>query len=113
MSFRRDGKSQHEDDRDWETWTRSNADLLPACGLPPGVLRSRRDWDYLLEHGYWCADYYGKHVGNIDFDLSELAADQNDAFRELLQRTLTDEEKTSRLCRMASCLPTQRGITNG
>jgi hypothetical protein len=93
MSFRRDGKSQHDDQFDWEAWTRTNANLLNACGLPLGVLRSRRDWKYLLRFGYWCKDYYGSHVGNIDFQLSELNEPQTAAFRQLLDRTLTDDEK--------------------
>jgi hypothetical protein len=93
MSFRRDGKIEHRDERDWDAWKRSNADLLSACGLPPGVLRSHRDWNYLLDNGYWCEEYYGKHVGNIEFDLDELTPDQNEAFRQLLHRTLSDEDK--------------------
>lgn len=93
MRFRRDGKSEHRGERDWDAWKHSNADLLPACGLPQGVLRSQRDWNYLLDNGYWCEDFYGKHVGNIDFDLDELTPDQNEAFRQLLHRTLSDEEK--------------------
>ena len=93
MSFRRDGKDDHRDQCDWDAWKLSNADLLPACGLPPGVLRSRRDWDYLLDNGYWCEEYYGKHVGNIDFDLDALTADQIEAFRQLLHRTLSDEDQ--------------------
>jgi hypothetical protein len=96
MNFRRDGKTEHEDEREWELWKRVNADLIPLCGLPPGVLRSRRDWEYLLEYGYWCEDYYGKHIGNIDFDLDELAPEENWALRQLLQRTLTDEGQRRR-----------------
>lgn len=93
MGFRRDGKSEYSDQNAFDEWKRLNGDLLTKCGLPIGVLRSRGDWDYLLEHGYWCEDYYGKHVGNIDFDLDEQTPEQRSAFRKLLERTLNEEER--------------------
>ena len=69
MGFRRDGKKAHDDQLTWDEWTRINADLLPACGLPPGVLRSRRDWEYLLRYGYWCEDSYGSHIAGSTLNL--------------------------------------------
>jgi len=93
MSFRRDGKSAHEDKRSWDAWKAANADLLRACGLPPGILRGWRDWNYLMKYGHWCEHYYGAHIGKIDFDLSELNAEQKAVFRQLLERTLDDDEK--------------------
>lgn len=93
MSFRRDGENKHIRQKDWHKWKQFNADLLDECNLPIGVLRSRSDWEYLLKYGYWCEDYYGKYVGNIDFDLCELTPLQKDAFRKLLDRTLTADEK--------------------
>src|SRR3954466_2522964 len=94
MSFRRDGNTAHRDQREWNAWKRQHADLLRQSGLPDGVLRSRRDWQYLLRYGYWCEDYYGKFVGHpIDFGLEQLTPTQLDAFRELLTRVLSDEEK--------------------
>jgi hypothetical protein len=95
MGFRRDGGAEHAERKSWEAWLAANADLLPACGLPPGVLRNRRDWEYLLSNGYWCADYYGSHIGNIDFDLNELDPHQRNAFRRLLERYLSAEEKSA------------------
>ena len=92
MNFRRDGKTAHDEQREWEAWKHANADLLDACDLPQGVLRSRRDWQYLL-HGNWCDEHYGKHVTKTDFDLDQLTPAQTNAFRHLLERTLTDEEK--------------------
>jgi hypothetical protein len=86
MSFRRDGKNLHDEKQSWEAWKLLHADLLAQCGLPPGVLRSRRDWEYLLRFGYWCEQYFGEHINNIDFSLSELAPSQAEAFRQL--RTL-------------------------
>ncbi len=93
MSFRRDGKSEHIEQRDWENWRQLHADLISECGFPPSVFRSRRDWEYLLRYGYWCEDYYGSHIGKIDFDLDELDAVQTSALRRLLERTLSDEQK--------------------
>jgi hypothetical protein len=93
MSFRRDGEVNHREQREWEAWKELHADLLRECGLPLGVLRSRRDWLYLLRYGYWCEDYYGKHVNNIDFDLNELSPEQTSAFRQLLEQALSDELK--------------------
>jgi hypothetical protein len=93
MSFRRDGEAEHHESLQWSAWKRRFAHLLHGCGLPPGVLRSRRDWEYLLANGYWCEDFYGKHVGNIDFDLNELSPDQTNKLRQLLEQTLTDLEK--------------------
>ena len=93
MNFRRDGKTVHEDESAWNSWLAANADLLQLCGLPPGVLRSRRDWQYLLDNGYWCRDYYGSHVGLVDFDLNSMNPSQLKAFHGLLEQTLTDDEK--------------------
>ena len=93
MSFRRDGKAHHQDQRDWDAWKYAHADLIAACGLPPGIFRSRGDWEYLMQYGYWCEAYYGAYVGNIDFDLSELNPEQKNAFRQLLECTLTDQER--------------------
>jgi hypothetical protein len=94
MSFRRDGKTAHQAKQEWDEWKHANADLIPAYGLPPGVFRTRDDWESLLLYGYWCEEYYGKYVGNIDFHLDELTPAQEDALFQLLERTLTDEEKT-------------------
>jgi len=93
MSFRRDGKRVHNEHRTWDELMAANADLIPACGLPAGVLRSPRDCKYLLDYGYWCENHYGEHVGNIDFDLNELNSSQRVAFRVLLERVLSAEEK--------------------
>lgn len=93
MSFRRNGKSENHDRREWDTWRQAYADLLARCGLPPGVLRSRRDWEYLLRYGYWCEGAYVAHIGKIDFSLNELTPAQTEAFRELLTITLSDEQK--------------------
>jgi len=91
MSFGRD--AEHDERQVWESWRTENAELLAASGLPPGVVGSRKDWDYLMRYGYWCEDFFGSHVGNIDFDLNELTPTQNAAFRLLLEKTLTLEEK--------------------
>lgn len=93
MSFQRQGKSEHANQREWEAWKLRNNDLLSCCGLPPGVVRSRRDWEYLLSNGYWCSNWHGEHINNIDFDLSELSDKQTNAFRQLLELTLTNVEK--------------------
>jgi hypothetical protein len=57
------------------------------------VLRSRRDWDYLLRYGYWCDNGYGAHINKVDFSLNELTPIQAESFRELLTATLSDEQK--------------------
>ncbi len=93
MNFRRNGKIEHTRQYEWDEWKKLHDDLLSLCQFPLCVMRSRRDWDYLLDYGYWCNNFYGEHVGNIDFDLDELNAQQTDAFRLLLERTLTDEDK--------------------
>ena len=84
MSFRRHGKAEHHAAREWDAWKRANASVLSRCGLPVGILRSRRDWEYLLRYGYWCEDFYGAHFNKIDFSLDELTPDQAEAFRQLL-----------------------------
>jgi hypothetical protein len=93
MGFHREGESGHIERESWDAWVHANSDLLAHCGLPPGVLESRRDWQYLLRYGYWCEDFYGKHIGKIDFDLNQLTPSQCDALRRLLERTLTAVEK--------------------
>ena len=93
MAFRRKGKKAHAERQDWEQWKSRHAELLAKCGLPPGVLRTRRDWNYLLKYGYWCDGPYGHHINKIDFKLEEMNAIQLKAFRELLERVLTDNEK--------------------
>jgi hypothetical protein len=92
MSFRRDAK--HNERMEWEAWRTANAELIAASGLPPGVTRSRNDWNYLMKYGYWCENYFGAFINNIDFDLNELNQEQLKAFRLLLERTLTDEDKS-------------------
>jgi hypothetical protein len=93
MGYRRNAKEAHDEHQAWEAWKRSNADLLTKCGLPPGVLRSRRDWDYLIRYGYWCEGPYGEHINKIDFSLGELRRNQLGAFRQLLEKVLSEEEK--------------------
>jgi hypothetical protein len=94
MSYRRQGKKAHDDDREWDAWKREHAELLKRCAIPPGPLRSREDWQYLLRYGYWREHSYGKFSHRWgDFSLHELARDQREAFRELLTSTLTDAEK--------------------
>ena len=93
MGYRHQGKTEHEARRLWDKWKQANAALLAHCGLPPGVLRSRRDWDYLLRYGYWCDEAYGRDINKIDFDLSELTPAQTAALRQLLTATLNDEQK--------------------
>lgn len=107
MSFRRNGKSKHHERREWDAWKREHAELLARCGLPPGVLRSRGDWEYLLYYGYWCAAYYGAYINNIDFSLDELTPAQAAAFRELLTVTLSDEEKRSSVGWHRVCPPAE------
>lgn len=89
MGFRRDGNAVHEESRKWQAWLAAHAELLRACSLPPDVLRSRADWEYLLRFGYHCRAVYP----DIDFRLEDLSASQTIAFRELLARTLSAEEK--------------------
>jgi hypothetical protein len=86
MGFRRDGKSAFARARDWRAWLDANASLLRASGLPPSVLRSARDWQYLLRYGYHCAGPYP----DIDFRLEELNGTQRAAFRDLLAATLPE-----------------------
>jgi hypothetical protein len=90
MRFQRKGKDAHEEFVRWQAWKDANAALLQAAGLPLSVLRSRKDWDYLLRYGYHCEGVYP----NIDFNLDEMTEAQLVAFRELLEKSLTDEEKT-------------------
>jgi hypothetical protein len=89
MSFRRDGKSVHHQYRQWQAWLDAYTDLLGRCGLPDSVLCSREDWEYLLRYGYHCRGAYP----NIDFRLEELSAAERSAFRELLERTLSAEDR--------------------
>ena len=86
MGFRRDGKKAHAETRSWQAWLAEYAELLRAAGLPPQVLRSRADWEYVLRHGYhgW---------PRIDFLLEELTAPERRAFRRLLEVSLSAEER--------------------
>jgi hypothetical protein len=86
MPFRRDGKAASVAARDWQRWLTQNAALIRAAGLPPHVLTSRADWEYLLRTGY-----HG--YPQPDFVLDELSAVQRDAFRRLLETTLTLGER--------------------
>ena len=94
MGFRRQGKEEHTERKSWEAWLEANADLIPKCGFPPGVFRSRGDWEYLLEKGYWCEYWYGAFITNIDYSLDDLTPVQAEAYKELLERTLSDEQKS-------------------
>lgn len=83
MSYRRPGKAAFEEQRKWAAWKQKHARLLAESGLPPGVLRSRRDWNYLLRYGYWCEGAYGEYINKIDFSLKELTPSQLEAFESL------------------------------
>jgi hypothetical protein len=89
MGFRRNGKAAHDRARQWRLWLEAHAKLLRQCGLPASVLCSRKDWDYLLRYGYHCRAAYP----DIDFRLEELSSSQRNAFRELLEQTLSAEDK--------------------
>src|SRR5262245_5841208 len=89
MGFRRDGKAAHEESRQWQAWLGAHAELLRDCGLPPGVLQSRADWEYLLRFGYHCGGAYP----GIDFRLEDLSPSQAAALRALLAQALSAEEK--------------------
>jgi hypothetical protein len=89
MRFRRGEKEAHDEAARWQAWKNAHVALLQAAGLPLRVLRSRRDWDYLLRYGYHCEGAYP----NINFNLDDMTEAQRAAFRELLERTLTDDEK--------------------
>jgi hypothetical protein len=89
MSFRRKGKEAHEESVQWQAWKDANEELLRAAGMPFCVLRTRGDWDYLIRYGYHCAGTYA----NIDYKLDDMTESQRAAFRELLKKTLTDDEK--------------------
>src|SRR5689334_20222305 len=89
MGFRRDGKASHEAAQQWGEWLAEHAGLIRACGLPQSVLASQKDWEYLLRYGYHCRGPYP----DIDFRLEELSALQRVAFCELLEQTLSGEEK--------------------
>jgi len=45
-------------------------------------------------YGYWCEGQYGQFINKLDFDLHELTAAQTHAFRRLLERTLTEEQRS-------------------
>ncbi len=87
MGFRRDGKSEHKEATDWSTWKQANTSLIGQVGLPPGLLNTRSDWEYFLEHGYWCEAHYGAFVGNVDFRLEERSSEQRLALYQLLRST--------------------------
>lgn len=89
MAYMRDGKSACLARRQWRAWREANAALIEAAGLPPVVLRSQNDWDYLLRYGYHCSGGYP----HIDFLLEDLSESQTAALRALLDHTLTDEQK--------------------
>jgi len=88
MAFRRDGQKAHAEQRAWYAWREQYAELLQASGIPSQVLKTRKDWEYLLFYGYH-ADPYPE----IDFRLEELTSAQRDAFRLLLAATLSHEEQ--------------------
>jgi hypothetical protein len=83
MTFRRKGDKEHADQREWHRWKDEHAATIEQTGLPAGVLQTRADWEYFLRYGYWCADYYGAHVGKIDFGEAELTTEQASAVRLL------------------------------
>ncbi len=89
MSFRRGSKAIHQQSRQWAEWLAVHVELLRAAGLPPSVLRSRDDWEYLLRYGYHCGEAYP----DIDFHLEELTPSQKVAFQNLLEQTLSKEER--------------------
>ncbi|QEG30651.1 hypothetical protein GobsT_54570 [Gemmata obscuriglobus] len=88
MGFRRDGRRSRTERLAWHEWRGQYAELLAASGLPPQVLRSRGDWDYLLRYGYHASPY-----PQIDFRLEELSLEQREAFRVLLETVLSPEEQ--------------------
>lgn len=89
MSYRRAGKQDHQQKQSWQKWLIANRDLVAATGLPPSVVRTENDWRYFLRYGYHCADAYP----NIDFQFEDLSASQLVALQELLNATMTDDEK--------------------
>jgi hypothetical protein len=89
MAFRRDGNKAFVESRRWNTWLAEHSVLLASCGLPPQILRRKEDWDYFLHYGYHCDGAYP----NIDFRLEDLNVSQLTNLRQLLEQTLSDEEK--------------------
>ena len=83
MSFRRNGKDEHDAHREWEAWKRARAELLARSGLPAETIHTQRDWDYLVRYGYWCKGAYGEHINKIDFSLDELTPEQLAVFQQL------------------------------
>ncbi len=92
MGFRRDGKSIHAEQESWTTWKLQHAELLSQCEFPEGVLRTRDDWNYLIFYGYWYENGYNPS-GDAGFHLDQLSATQRQAFKRLLEATMTDDEK--------------------
>jgi hypothetical protein len=88
MGFRQVGKRAHVDRREWQAWLERHAELLRMARLPPQVLATRADWEYLLRYGYH-ADPYPE----IDFRLEELNPAQRAAFRLLLEAVLSPDER--------------------
>jgi hypothetical protein len=89
MSFRRAGKNEHAATQSWRAWLERYAEMLRDAGLPPSILESPAEWEYLLRYGYHCDGAYP----NIDFRLDELSEAQRAAFKRLLEVALTAEEK--------------------
>ncbi|MBL8827945.1 MAG: hypothetical protein JNM18_13290 [Planctomycetaceae bacterium] len=92
MSFRRNGKSIHAAEESWETWKLKHAELIAECRLPQGVFRTRKDWNDLILYGYWYDNGYNP-AGDAGFHLDQLSLLQRQAFKRLLENTLTDDEK--------------------
>jgi len=87
MSFRRNGKSAHENERDWNNWLASVAEFTLAVGLPQSVLESEEAWWYFVDRTYSQAGYHGREAW---FDRDSMSPAQREAFWQLLERWLKD-----------------------
>jgi hypothetical protein len=87
MSFRREGKAQFNERRDWDEWLTGLAELAATAGLPPSIVGSESAWRYFVDRTYSQAGYLGLEPW---YTLDQLTSTQLDAVRQLLIKWLSD-----------------------
>jgi len=87
MSFRRDGKSTHAEQRSWENWSRNFSELAAIARLPPSILGSEAAWWYFVDNTYSQAGYLGQEAW---YSLDSLTDGQLIAIRQILSRWLKE-----------------------
>ena len=86
MTFRRDGKAEHDASASWQAWKQEHAALIEASGLPMDVMASRDAFAYFLDRTYGQSGWLAKVPW---FDSDALDSGQLQALWSLILAAVT------------------------